>query len=178
MGMSTRMTRPTVLVICPPDHYVLRNLDGIRQSATIFVSNDLAAIEQRAPEADVILFSGLTGKSVPFEEVWKRARQVKWVHSLAAGVEKLLFPGFVESPVPLTNARGVFKRPLAEFAILGMLYFYKGVRRLVESQRAHRWDDFSVDWLRGKIMGVIGYGHQYPAFLSTSLSNGSPLTYR
>ncbi len=152
------MPKPTLLVICPPDHYVLRNLNSIRESATIFVSNDLERIEQHAPEADIILYSGLTGKSVPFEEVWKRARQVKWVHSLAAGVEKLLFPGLVESAVPLTNARGVFKRPLAEFAILGMLYFYKRVRRLLESQRAHRWDDFYVDWLRGKIMGVVGYG--------------------
>jgi phosphoglycerate dehydrogenase-like enzyme len=39
-----------------------------------------------------------------------------------------------------------------------MLYFYKRVRRLVESQRAHRWDDFLVDWLPGKAMGVVGYG--------------------
>jgi phosphoglycerate dehydrogenase-like enzyme len=80
------------------------------------------------------------------------------VHSLSAGVEKLLIPEFVESPVPLTNARGVFKRPLAEFVVLGMLYFFKHVRRLVESQRNHRWDDFLVDWLPGKIMGVVGYG--------------------
>jgi phosphoglycerate dehydrogenase-like enzyme len=32
------------------------------------------------------------------------------------------------------------------------------VRRLVDSQRAHRWDDFVVDWLPGKIMGIVGYG--------------------
>lgn len=152
------MPKPTLLVICPPDHYVLRNLDGIHEKANIFVSNDLAEVEQHAAAADAILYSGLTGKSVRLEEVWPYARQVKWVHSLSAGVEKLLFPALIESPVPVTNARGVFKRPLAEFAILGMLYFYKGVRRLVESQRAHRWDDFQVDWLRGKTMGVVGYG--------------------
>lgn len=152
------MSKPQVLVICPPDHYVLRNLNGIRERANVFISNDLQAIEQHAPQADIILYSGLTGESVRFEEVWTRAKEVKWVHSLAAGVEKLLFPALIESPVPVTNARGVFKRPLAEFAILGMLYFYKHVRRLVESQRAHRWDDFMVDWLPGKIMGVVGYG--------------------
>ncbi|MBV8833935.1 MAG: D-2-hydroxyacid dehydrogenase, partial [Acidobacteriaceae bacterium] len=55
-------------------------------------------------------------------------------------------------------ARGVFKRPLAEFAVLGILYFYKRVRRLVESQRQHRWDDFLVDMVPGKIMGIVGYG--------------------
>ena len=150
--------KPALLVICPPDHYVLRNLDAIRPAAEIFISNDLETLEQHAPEAEIILFSGLTGNAVRFEEVWKRAQKVKWVHSLAAGVEKLAADGFAESAVPLTTARGVFKRSLAEFVVLGMLYFYKRVRRLVDCQRAHRWDDFLVDWLPGKVMGVVGYG--------------------
>jgi len=136
----------------------LRNLDPIRGSAEIFISNDLPTLEQHAPDAEIILFSGLTGNAVPFGEVWKRAPNLKWVHSLAAGVDKLMVDGFLNSPVPVTNARGVFKRSLAEFAVLGMLYFFKRVRRLIESQRAHRWDDFLVDWLPGKVMGVIGYG--------------------
>jgi phosphoglycerate dehydrogenase-like enzyme len=151
-------SKPNLLVICPPDHYVLRNLDAIRGSAEIFVSNDLETVEQHAPEAEIILYSGLTANAVPFAEVWKRAHKVKWVHSLAAGVDKLMVEGLADSPVPVTNARGVFKRSLAEFAVLGMLYFYKRVRRLVENQRAHRWDDFLVDWLPGKVMGVVGYG--------------------
>ena len=84
--------------------------------------------------------------------------KVKWVHSLSAGVEKMLFPALIESPVPVTNARGVFKRSLAEFAVLGILYFSKRVRRLVDNQRTHKWEDFYVDFLRDKIMGVVGYG--------------------
>jgi phosphoglycerate dehydrogenase-like enzyme len=73
-------------------------------------------------------------------------------------VEKLLFPELIESPIIVTNARGVFKRPLAEFAVLGMLYFYKEVRRLVDNQRAKRWDEFMVDQLPDKVLGVVGYG--------------------
>ncbi|HTU47787.1 MAG TPA: D-2-hydroxyacid dehydrogenase [Bryobacteraceae bacterium] len=152
------MRKPNVLVICPPDHYALRNLVGIRDSANLFISNDLAELEQHALEAEIILYSGLTGQSVPFKQIWQRAANVKWVHSLAAGVDKLLIPELIDSPVPVTNARGVFKRPLAEFAILGMLYFYKQVRRLVNNQCAHRWDELVVDWLPGKVMGVVGYG--------------------
>lgn len=122
------------------------------------VGNDTATLEKQAPDAEIILYSGLTGKTVDFREVWRHANGVKWVHCLSAGVEKLLFPELVDSPVPVTNAKGVFKRSLAEFAVLGMLYFYKHARRLVESQRGHHWDDFKVDWLPGKIMGVVGYG--------------------
>ncbi|MBV8073364.1 MAG: D-2-hydroxyacid dehydrogenase [Acidobacteriaceae bacterium] len=152
------MPKPKLLVVCPPDHYVLRNLNSLRDSAEIFVGNDTAALSRHAGQAEIILYSGLTGKTVDFPEVWKHARAVRWVHSLSAGVEKLLFPELIESPVPVTNAKGVFKRSLAEFAVLGMLYFHKHVRRMVDSQRAHKWDDFRVGWLPGKVMGVVGYG--------------------
>ncbi len=152
------MPKPNLLVVCPPDHYVLRNLAPIREAANISVDNDRARLAQHAPEAEIILYSGFAGNTPPFHEIWPLARKVKWIHSLSAGVEKLLFPELIESPVTLTNARGVFKRSLAEFVIAGMLYFYKHIRRLVESQRAHHWDNFMVDWLRGKIMGVVGYG--------------------
>ncbi len=152
------MHKPNVLVICPPDHYVLRNLDPIRDIANLYVGNELNELDRHAGDAEIIVYSGLTGASVPLENIWQHAPRVRWIHSLAAGVDKLLFPELIESPVPVTNARGVFKRPLAEFAVLGMLYFYKHVRRLIESQRAHHWDSFLVDWLRGKIMGIVGYG--------------------
>ncbi len=152
------MGKPAVLVICPPDHYVLRNLDQIREAADIYIGNELASVEAHANDAEIILYSGLTGRAVPLRELWPYAKKVKWIHSLAAGVDKVLFPELIDSPVVLTNARGVFKRSLAEFVVLGMLYFYKRVRRLIESQRAHKWDDFLVDWLPGKSMGIVGYG--------------------
>ncbi|HMF74138.1 MAG TPA: D-2-hydroxyacid dehydrogenase [Bryobacteraceae bacterium] len=152
------MSKPNLLVVAPPDHYALRNLTQLNDLAQISISTDEAELEKLAAEAEVVLYSGLTGKAAGFSKVWKHAAKAKWVHSLSAGVEKVLSPEFVESPVPLTNARGVFKRSLAEFAVLGMLYSYKRVRRLVENQRAHRWDNFYVDFLHGKTLGVVGYG--------------------
>jgi phosphoglycerate dehydrogenase-like enzyme len=152
------MPNPKLLVIAPPDHYALRNLKQLNGLAEVSVSNDETQLEKLAADAEVILYSGLTGKTITFSAIWKQAHAVKWIHSLSAGVEKVLIPEFVTSPVPLTNARGVFKRSLAEFAVLGMLYFYKRVRRLVENQRSHRWDNFPVDFLNGKTLGVVGYG--------------------
>jgi phosphoglycerate dehydrogenase-like enzyme len=152
------MLKPNLLVLSPPDHYALRNLEAIKDAANMFVTNDDTAAKEFAPKADIILFSGMTGKTVKFSDVFAAAGQVKWVHSLSAGVEKLLFPAFAESAVPLTNARGVFKRSLAEFVVLGMLYFTKRVRRLVDNQRASKWDNFSTEFINNKIMGIVGYG--------------------
>jgi phosphoglycerate dehydrogenase-like enzyme len=151
------MPKPELLVVCPPGHYLLRNLDAISDLARISIADEVPAIQRLTPDAEIILYAGLTA-NISFPEVWRHARKVRWVHSLSAGIEKLLTPEIASSPVPMTNARGVFKRPLAEFAVLGMLYFYKEIRRLIESQRAHRWDDFLVDTLKDKIMGIVGYG--------------------
>ncbi len=151
------MSKPNLLVVVPPGHYVLRNIEPLRELANVHIGVDADTLSRFGPEADVVLYSGFVG-GVPFEQIWREAKRVRWVHSLSAGVESTLIPQFVNSSVPLTNARGVFAPSLAEFVIAGMLYFYKRIRRLVENQRAHRWDDFLVDWLRGKIMGVVGYG--------------------
>ena len=86
------------------------------------------------------------------------ARRARWVHALWAGVEKVLFPELIASPVPLTNGRGVFKDGLAEFAIASIFYFAKDLRRLVRNQEAGRWEQFEVIGVRGQVLGVVGLG--------------------
>ena len=39
------------------------------------------------------------------EEVWPHLPNLEWLHSTAAGVEHILFPGLVDGPVTLTNAK-------------------------------------------------------------------------
>ena len=152
------MRKPNVLVVCSPDHYALRNLEQIKDLGNFVIGNDVPSLSKHAEEAEIVLYSGIVGRAIAFDKIWPLIKHVRWIHSLSAGVEKLLFPELIESPIILTNARGVFKRPLAEFAVLGVLYFYKQVRRLVENQRAKRWDDFMVDQLPDRVMGIVGYG--------------------
>src|SRR5579875_1148342 len=111
------MTKPNLLVVCPPDHYALRNLDCIRAAANIVVASDPAQLAAAAANAEIILYTGFMGKVPPLKDIWPHTGKLRWIHSLSAGVEKYLFPELIESPVVLTNARGVFKRSLAEFVI-------------------------------------------------------------
>jgi len=152
------MTKTNLLVICPPEHTALRNLDVIRDASAMSVSNDAAELERLAPAAEVILLSGFAEQTAKFAQAWKYAKSVRWIHSLSAGVEKLLIPELVESDVLVTNARGVFKRALAEFAVLGMLFHFKEVRRSIDNQRRHAWDDYYVTFANERVMGVVGYG--------------------
>ena|ERR1700722_3007145 len=152
------MQKTALLVISPPDHYALRNLDALKNSCDVSISNDQAELEKLAPMAEVILYTGLSADSVNLAQIWQYARSVRWIHSLATGVEKILFPALIESSVPLTNARGAFKRSLAEFAILGILFHTKKVRRLIDNQRGRKWDNFYVGFANGRVLGVVGYG--------------------
>jgi phosphoglycerate dehydrogenase-like enzyme len=152
------MDKTSLLVIGPKDHYALRDLAQLRDSADLMISADQTELETLAPRAEVVLWTGLTGSAVDWPRIWDRAAAVTWIHSLTAGVEKVLCPALIDSPVALTNARGVFKRSLAEFAVLGILYHLKKVRRLVDNQREHRWDDFYVTSADRRVLGVVGYG--------------------
>jgi phosphoglycerate dehydrogenase-like enzyme len=152
------MSKTNLLVISPRDPCVLRGLDTLRDFATVTVCDDQAKLESLAPDAEVILLNSWATRSVDFPKIWSRAASVRWMHSLSAGVERLLFPEMLESAVPLTNARGVFKRSLAEFAVLGILFHTKKVRRLIDNQRSRRWDNFAVSFANQLVMGVIGFG--------------------
>jgi phosphoglycerate dehydrogenase-like enzyme len=44
------------------------------------------------------------------------------VHSASAGVDNVLFPALIESPVPVTNSRGLYSDSLAEFVMGAVLF--------------------------------------------------------
>jgi phosphoglycerate dehydrogenase-like enzyme len=90
--------------------------------------------------------------------VLARAPALRWVHARSAGLDRVLVPELVEGPAALTNGRGVFSSALAEFAIAALLFFAKDLRRLVEAQRAGRWQAFEMEPLAGRTLGVVGYG--------------------
>jgi phosphoglycerate dehydrogenase-like enzyme len=152
------MPKPKVLVVCPPGHPALRNLDPLREISEISVSNEQSELERLAPAAEILLITGISDAAVNLPQLWQHIHALRWIHSLAAGVEKLLFPALAASNIPLTNARGVFKRSLAEFAVLGILFHTKKVRRLIDNQRARKWDDFTVNFANQRVLGVVGYG--------------------
>lgn len=132
---------------------------ALGRGVELSVGHDAATIARAAAGADVILYSALAGGTPPFSEVWPHTGAgLRWVHSFEAGVDRLLTPELRASDVTVTNAAGVYAPPLAEFAVLGVLFFYKRVRRLLRAQAAQQWDQHEVDALAGKVLGVVGYG--------------------
>jgi phosphoglycerate dehydrogenase-like enzyme len=122
----------------------------------MLVGNDPEFATAHAGSAEVILVGSSEGDLLRM--TFPLAQHAQWVHSLSAGVEKIIFPELAESSVPLTNSKGVFTDALAEFAIASILFFAKDLRRLVRSQQAGRWDQFDIELIRGQVLGIVGYG--------------------
>jgi phosphoglycerate dehydrogenase-like enzyme len=150
------MRSDTLLVLAGPAEPELTMLAKLPQETTIAVGDSAEAFARAAPEANVIL--NWSGSGALLREVFAMCPRVEWVHSRAAGLDGQLFPELVESPVPLTNGRGVFSESLGEFALGAMLFFAKDFRRMLRNQAAGVWEPFDIVELAGATLGVIGFG--------------------
>lgn len=85
-------------------------------------------------DAEVYVGFGIT------RPLFLAARQLRWVHSAAAGVRAALFPEMRDSEVLLTNSAGIHGVPIAETVAGGVLHFLRGLDIAIEQQRAGVWD--------------------------------------
>ena len=82
-------------------------------------------------DVEVMLRGWLSSEA--FDRLLARAPHLPWVHSATAGVERALTPAGRERGLVVTNARGVFSRPIAEYVLMMILAVS---RRLPAAPRA------------------------------------------
>lgn len=89
----------------------------------------------------------------------RRSPQLRWIQATSAGIGALMRrTGLDQSSIVVTTAAGIHAVPLAEFAVLGALYFVKGVPQLRRRQREHHWERYAGRQLRGSRALVVGLG--------------------
>jgi len=147
---------PTLLVLADPSEPQLRMLEPFRDRVRIVIGPTLESVAETAPSADAILV--WTASRDLLRHVFALAPRARWVHSRSAGLDTLLFPALVDSPVPLTNSSGVYSRSLGEFVAAGVLFFAKDLHRMLRNQAGGRWEQFDVEMAHDKTMGIVGYG--------------------
>ncbi len=150
------MDNYTILVLADPTEPQLAMLEQLPPETGIAVGNTVEAFERAAPAANIIFNWSLSGGLL--RDVFRMCPHVQWVHTRAAGLDNLLFPELIQSPVVLTNGSGVFSPSLGEFALAAILFFAKDLRRMVRSQEAGRWDQFDITNIEGQTAGIVGYG--------------------
>ena len=145
-----------MLVLANPSDPQLAMLEKLPPDTNLAVGNSPEAFKTMAADATVILnWSGPRGL---LPEVFGMCPNLRWVHSKSAGLDTVLFAELIESPVPLTNGRGVFSQSLGEFVLGAVLYFAKDFRRMMRNQMAGRWEAFDIVEISGQTAGIVGYG--------------------
>eukprot|EP00668_Euglena_longa_P045824 GGOE01061506.1.p1 GENE.GGOE01061506.1~~GGOE01061506.1.p1 ORF type:complete len:388 (+),score=105.60 GGOE01061506.1:155-1165(+) len=159
--------KPALLVIPSPElapfvsSMLLPGVDGDYAEVVVGTSVDALA-PALARHEEVVIACGmfLPGlKQTVADLVGKspKARTV-WIHSFSAGVDHLLTPEVKGCRAPVTNAKGCFSQSLAEYALLGCMYFDKQVPRLQANKAAATWERFQMGELAGQTMGIVGFG--------------------
>jgi phosphoglycerate dehydrogenase-like enzyme len=150
------MSNDTLLVLADPDEPQIALLRQSLTGVKLVVGNSPEAFEGTAANASALL--NWSGSLELFRTVFRMCRNLRWVHSRSAGLDKALFPELSESSVPLTNGSGVFSAALGEFVLGAILYFAKDFRRMIRNQMAGKWEEFDVWPVAGQSVGIIGYG--------------------
>lgn len=85
--------------------------------------------------------------------------RLRWVQSTSAGVGGFLErTGLIKTDLTFTTAAGVHGVPLAEFTLLGLLFFAKRMQMLRWWQREHHWERFTSGQLSGTSAVLVGLG--------------------
>jgi phosphoglycerate dehydrogenase-like enzyme len=93
-----------------------------------------------------------------FDRLLARAPHLAWVHSATSGVERALTPASRERGLVVTNARGVFSRPIAEYVLMMILAVSRRLPQLLELQRERTWQPLEGAELRDVTVGIVGLG--------------------
>ncbi|WP_406014793.1 D-2-hydroxyacid dehydrogenase [Streptomyces sp. NBC_00984] len=147
------MTEPTLLVLDTDPSPRLGRLTG---RARIRYTDE-AGLAARLPSADVLLVWDFASDAV--RAAWPGdGPRPAWVHTASAGVDRLLCPELTASDTVLTNARGIFERPIAEYVTGLVLAFAKDLPGTLELQRRRQWRHRESTRLAGSRAVVVGAG--------------------
>jgi len=112
--------------------------------------------EESLASARVLLRGGVPAQVL--DHIVGRAPRLEWIHSFSAGVDRVATPAVKARGLMVTNARGVFSRPIAEYVVMMCLAIARRLPQLLELQRERTWQPLRGTELGGMTVGIVGFG--------------------
>ncbi len=98
------------------------------------------------------------GEDLTAEDI-EKAKHLKWISVMSAGVEKLPFEAIQARDIVVTNARGVHQIPMAEYTLGLMLRHAKRFDRFLDEQKESNWNrGIRTEELHGATVLILGAG--------------------
>jgi phosphoglycerate dehydrogenase-like enzyme len=111
------------------------------------------------PVDDVeVLLRGWSLGGDPLDRLVGRAPRMRWIHSVSVGVESVLTPCVRLRGLTVTNGRGVFDRPIAEYVMTMILALCRNLPQLLELQHERTWQPLEARELGRTTIGLVGLG--------------------
>lgn len=89
--------------------------------------------------------------------------RLRWIHVAASGVDGILSPAVVDADVQVTNAAGVFERPIAEYVLACVVAHAKHLARSAYRQQRREWlqrETVGFTDLRVVVLGAGAIGRE------------------
>jgi len=92
------------------------------------------------------------------DELMKRAKNLKWIQSLATGVDYLVNLPSLRKEVLITSTRGIHGPQMSEIAFLHMLALNRNYPQVVRNQDREEWERWPGKLLFHKKIAIFGVG--------------------
>jgi phosphoglycerate dehydrogenase-like enzyme len=152
---SGRAQRPKVVVLTSRTTAPPYNVETLKEHVELTWAT-AETLADALPGAEILFVWDFF--STALRDAWDHADSLRWVHVAAAGVDTLLFDALRESDVVVTNARGAFDGPIAEFVLASILAHDKLLHESKDFQRQGLWRHREGRRTAGRRALVVGTG--------------------
>lgn len=150
------MPAVTVAVVLAPGQSPPDGLELVAELADVRLADDAVTLGRALQEAEVLFAWDF--RTQLLSQPWPGATPLRWIHAGSVGVDAVLVDRVVSGEIVVTNTRGVFERPIAEYVLALVLAFAKDLPTTLKLQRERRWVHRETEGIQGRRVVILGAG--------------------
>ena len=113
-----------------------------------------AEVKEDLADVEVLICFGIAVR----DDILAAAPQLKWIQSLATGVDHFLVCPSLRPDVVITSGRGIHGPPMREQVVYLMMAASREAERQIKDKQAHFWERRLWSTLYGKTAVIVGIG--------------------
>lgn len=98
--------------------------------------------------------------------------KLRWIQLICVRVDEVLASAAIGSAVMITNAKGVYHEPVADYVMWAILTLSRALHRVLHNQSWRQWRQVPAGGVRGKTLGIVGVGDIGSALASRAKAFG------
>ncbi len=147
---------PVIALLTAPGERLPEGLEALESEVEFRLASDGPSLQKALQGAQILCVTDFRTQALA--KAWPGADCLEWIHATSAGVDALLTPEVRASDIPVTNARGIFDRCIAEYVLGQIIAFAKDFAGNWQLKRAKQWQHRETEPVAGRSVLVVGAG--------------------